>query len=236
MKPGPFPIALDDGEITATVYPAARAASTTTTLLLAHGAGAGQGHPYMIGTAERLRARGVSVVTFDFPYMERGGKLPDKNGVLEACFRAVFTAVRRETDGALFAGGKSMGGRISSQVAAKGDLDPAGLVFLGYPLHPPGKSRSSGVDRAAHLPKVRAPMLFVQGTRDVFGTPSDLAPLVPKLAEGSRLFAVEGGDHSHVVLKRGGVAQDAVYAGIADAIAQWMGERERERGRERERD
>jgi predicted alpha/beta-hydrolase family hydrolase len=120
-----------------------------------------------------------------------------------------------------------MGGRIASQVAAKGRMDPAGLVLLGYPLHPPGSRGATsrrGPPRDKHLPEVRAPMLFVQGTRDVFGTPADLAPLLPALAKGSVLFPVEGGDHSHAVLKRGGVPQDAVFAAIADAIVRWMGD------------
>lgn len=219
-------------------YPAAASpALTTPTLVLAHGAGAGQRHPYMVGVAERLSARGVSVVTFDFPYMEQGRKVPDRNDVLEARFREVFDAVRTksESTSALFAGGKSMGGRIASQVAAKGLIDPAGLVLLGYPLHPPGSRGAStastaktaktrrGPPRDKHLPEVRAPMLFVQGTRDVFGTPADLEPLLPRLAKGSALFPVEGGDHSHAVLKKAGVPQEAVSAAIADAIVRWMG-------------
>jgi predicted alpha/beta-hydrolase family hydrolase len=218
MKPGPFRVALGDGEVTAIGYPATR--EPCASFLFAHGAGAGQRHPYMVGTAERLALRGVSVVTFDFPYTEQGRKVPDLGPVLERCLRAVFDAVRASTEGPLYAGGKSMGGRIASQVAAKGAIDPAGLVFLGYPLHPPGKPAQR---RDKHLPSVRAPMLFVQGTRDVFATPDEIAPLLPTLAKGSVLFPVEGGDHSHAVLKRSGVPQDAVYAAIADRIAAFMG-------------
>jgi uncharacterized protein len=211
-------IAIPGGEVTAIAYPANKPVAT---LLLAHGAGAGQRHPYMVGTAERLRARGVSVVTFDFAYTERGGKLPDPNDALEACLRAVFDAVRSRTKGALFAGGKSMGGRIASQCAAKGTIDPRGLVFLGYPLHPPGKPAQR---RDRHLPKIKAPMLFVQGTRDVFGTREEIAPLatsLAKTAKGTRFFEVEGGDHSHAVPKRAGVPQADVYEAIADAIVEW---------------
>ena len=221
MKGGDLRVAVDGGDVTAVAYPAGEPFAT---LLLAHGAGAGQRHPYMVGTAERLRARGVSVVTFDFAYMERGKKLPDPKDALEACFVAVYAAVKLRADGPLFAGGKSMGGRIASQCAAKGAIDPAGLVFLGYPLHPPKKPEQR---RDRHLPAVKSPMLFVQGTRDEFGTRDEIAPLVATLAQtvkGTRFYEVEGGDHSHAVPKRGGVAQADVLERIADAIVEWMRE------------
>jgi predicted alpha/beta-hydrolase family hydrolase len=221
VDPGERRVAIDGGDVTAIAYPAA---TPFATLLLAHGAGAGQRHPYMVGTAERLKARGVSVVTFDFAYTERGKKLPDPNDALEACLSAVFAAVRSVADGPLFAGGKSMGGRIASQCAAKGTIDPAGLVFLGYPLHPPKKPETR---RDRHLPAVRVPMLFVQGTRDEFGTRDEIAPLVATLAQtakGTRFYEVVGGDHSHAVPKRGGVGQAEVFEGIADAIVEWMRE------------
>ena len=220
MKPGPFRVPLDAGEVTAVAYAAGADGDPgrVATYLFAHGAGAGQRHPYMVGTAERLARRGVSVVTFDFPYTEQGRKLPDPGRVLEACFGAVFAAVRAQTEGRLFAGGKSMGGRIASQAAARALIDPAGLVFLGYPLHPPGKPTQR---RDKHLPSVSAPMLFVQGARDVFGTPAEFATLLPTLAQAT-LFPVEGGDHSHAVPKRGGVAQEAVHERVADEIARWI--------------
>ena len=200
------------------------AAAARATLLLAHGAGAGQRHPYMTGTAERLSVRGVSVVTFDFAYMERGGKLPDRADALEDCFRAAFEATRSRTEGPLFVGGKSMGGRIASQCAAKGTIAPKGLVFLGYPLHPPKKP---GQRRDRHLPNVQAPMLFVQGSRDPFGTGEEVAPLVAQLtrtAKGTTLLAIDDGDHSHEVPKRAGIPQAQVYEQIADAITAWIGE------------
>ena len=226
-----FRVAAGGGEVTAIAYPAERAFAT---ILLAHGAGAGQRHPYMVGTAERLRGRSVSVVTFDFGYTERGKRMPDPNDALEACLAAVYGEAKSRNRGPLFAGGKSMGGRIASQCAAKGAIDPEGLVFLGYPLHPPGKPAQR---RDRPLPAVNAPMLFVQGTRDVFGTREEIAPLVANLAssggrrEKTRLFAVEGGDHSHAVPKRA-ASQDEVYAAIADAIAEWMGEVVGDRGAE----
>ena len=222
-RPDELRVAIDRGDVTAVAY---SADAPFATLLLAHGAGAGQRHAYMVGTAERLRARGVSVVTFDFAYTEQGRKLPDPNDALESCLSAVFGAVRARTKGPLFAGGKSMGGRIASQCAAKGAIDPSGLVFLGYPLHPPGKPAQR---RDRHLPKVKAPMLFVQGTRDVFGTRDEIAPLAAALAKtgagnATRFYEVEGGDHSHAVPKRAGVPQADVYEAIADAIVDWMRE------------
>ena len=221
MERGEFRIAIEGGDVTGIAYPAAKAHAT---LLLAHGAGAGQRHAYMTGTAERLSARGVSVITFDFAYTERGNKLPDPTDALEACLSAAFDAARARADGPLFVGGKSMGGRIASQCAAKGAIDPKGLVFLGYPLHPPKKPEQR---RDRHLPKVKAPMLFVQGSRDVFGTSEEIAPLVTALtttAPGTRFFAIDGGDHSHAVPKRAGVPQEQVYETIADTIVEWMRE------------
>lgn len=196
-------------------------------LLLAHGAGAPQRHPYMVGTAERLRARSVTVITFDFEYTARGGRFPDKNDKLEACFAAAFAAARERVGSKLplFAGGKSMGARISTQCAAEAMIAPRGLVLLGYPLHPPGKPNQR---RDAHLPKVRVPMLFVQGTRDAFGGAPEVTPLVRKLAKiapGTRLYEVEGGDHSHAVPKKQGVPQTEVDAEIADHVVAWLRER-----------
>jgi predicted alpha/beta-hydrolase family hydrolase len=177
-----------------------RARDARGALVLAHGAGGRQSHPWMVGAAEALAARGLDVVTFDFLYAHAGNRLPDKNDKLEAAWHAVINAVRARDDvtqAPFFIGGKSMGGRIATQVAAgevKGEL--AGLTLLGYPLHPPGKPERR---RSAHLPRVRAPMLFVQGSRDTFGKPDELFPIVASLSVGSRLFVVEGGDHSLAV-------------------------------------
>src|SRR5207244_1356215 len=122
-------------------------------------------------------------------------RIPDPNSRLEACYRSVIDAVRgrrRSGAGRLAIGGKSMGGRIASQVAAAGAGELAGLVFLGYPLHPPGRSDRL---RSAHLPAVKAPMLFVQGSRDAFGTPDELRPIIAPLAPPGELHVVKGGDH-----------------------------------------
>jgi len=196
-----------------------RASDPRAAIILAHGAGAPQTHPWMVMVARALSERGLDVVTFNFLYAESKRRAPDRNDVLEATWRAVAAAVRARGDIAhrrLYIGGKSMGGRIATQVAAVGGVeDLAGLVLLGYPLHPPGKP---AVLRSSHLPRVKAPMLFVQGSRDAFGTPDELAPIVRALSPGSRLFVIEGGDHSLVRPKRAQEPLAQVIARVADEI------------------
>jgi predicted alpha/beta-hydrolase family hydrolase len=210
--------------VTALLYPAASPDRMGTTLVLAPGAGAGQLHELMVGFATALAARGIDALTFDFLYAERGRRLPDRNDRLEACYGAVIAAVRdhaRLGRNSLAIGGKSMGGRIASQVAARGVGGLAGLVLLGYPLHSPGKP---DLLRAKHLLAIATPMLFVQGARDAFGTPDELRPIIAKLAAPAALHVVAGGDHSFKVAKRSGVAQRDVYAAIQDGIAAWLRE------------
>jgi len=174
--------------------------AATPTLVLAHGAGAGHDHPWMTRVARGLADRGVRVVTFNFPYTETGRRMPDRGPVLEEAFASVWRESAAGSTERLFAGGKSMGGRIASQVAARGGFDPspAGLVFFGYPLHPPGKPDTR---RDRHLPDIDIPMLFVHGSRDPFGTPEEMRDLVGRLP-GSSLELVDGGDHSLVAPKR----------------------------------
>ncbi len=192
------------------------------TLVLAHGAGAPQTHPVMVSMAEASAARGVEVVTFDFLYRRGPRRAPDRNDVLEATWLAAIEAVRGRTDRRLFIGGMSMGGRIATQVAARDEVTVEGLVLLGYPLHPPGKPAQL---RKAHLPRVRAPMLFVQGSRDAFGTPAELAPVLEGLAAGTRLFVVEGADHSLALPKSRGEAPDQTRARVADEVARFIASR-----------
>jgi predicted alpha/beta-hydrolase family hydrolase len=197
-------------------------------LVLAHGAGAPQTHPWMVRMAGALASRGLEVFTFNFLYTESRRRLPDKNALLEATWRAAAGAARARSEVAarrLFIGGKSMGGRIATQVAAAeapdaiGDL--AGVVLLGYPLHPPGKPDKL---RASHLARVEMPMLFVQGSRDAFGSPAELAPFVAPLASrGTRIFAIEGGDHSLVPPKSSGLDIEQVTARVADEIVRFTG-------------
>ena len=191
------------------------------TLILGHGAGAGQTSDFIVSFASGLAARGIDIITFNFLYREQGRRIPDPNDKLEACYRAVIEVVReqKKSRNALAIGGKSMGGRIASQVAASGIGELAGLVFLGYPLHPPGRPDRL---RAKHLSDIQAPMLFVQGSRDAFGTPDELRPIVTSLEPPAGLYVVEGGDHSFKVRK--GAGQDDTYRAIQDHIAAWLHE------------
>jgi predicted alpha/beta-hydrolase family hydrolase len=191
------------------------------TLVLGHGAGAGREHPWMRRVASGLSDRGVAVATFDFPYMAEGRKRPDPGPVLEQAFADIWTdLVRTASSGVkVFAGGKSMGGRIASQAAARGLLmpKPAGLVFFGYPLHPPGKPAQR---RDRHLPAIDVPMLFLHGTRDAFGSPEEMRELVAGLPLAT-LEIIEGGDHSLIAAKRDDPGQISL-ARAMDAAAKWM--------------
>jgi uncharacterized protein len=211
-------VPLETGAVAALVYLAdARAAAT---LILAHGAGAGQQSAFIVAFARGIAALGVDVVTLDFPYITQKRRIPDRGPTLEACYRAVIEAVRREIESGrrfLFVGGKSMGGRIATQVAA-GDVPVAGLVLLGYPLHPPGRP---AVLRAAHLPAIGRPMLFVQGSRDNFGTPAELNPILAGLSPPPTLHVVAGGDHS-LKVSRDPQVQAAVYDDVQRTIVRWM--------------
>jgi uncharacterized protein len=192
-------------------------------VLLAHGAGAGQESAFMVSFAQALADRGLHVATFNFPYIDERRRVPDSNVTLEACYRAAIRAVReRAEDAAVFIGGKSMGGRIASQVAAAPDraaLGVAGLVFLGYPLHPPGKPDQL---RTRHWPEIEMPTLFVQGSRDPFATPDELRAALAALGAPATVHIVEGGDHSLRVGGRAPRAQEQVYSQIQDAIVTWV--------------
>jgi len=209
-----------DEEVTALVYPAAIQDQIDVAVILGHGAGYDQRSDFMTRFAIGLASRGVNVVTFNFLYTEQGRRVPDTNNGLEACFRAVIKAIQQQKvgRGKLVIGGKSMGGRIASQIAAAGS-NADGLIFLGYPLHPPGK-----VDqlRAKHLPEIKVPMLFVQGSRDPFGTPDELRPIIKELKAPAELFIVTCGDHSFKVLKRAGVTQEDTYTAVLDRIEVWL--------------
>jgi predicted alpha/beta-hydrolase family hydrolase len=201
---------------TLTVY---STASPRAAVVLAHGAGAGQKSPFMLRTARGLAARDITVATFEFPYMAARRKVPDKATVLEDCWRDAIAAARTELGAVpLFIGGKSMGGRIASHIAAQRTEGIAGLVFLGYPLHPPGKPQQR---RDAHLPQIVEPMLFVQGTRDAFGTAEEIRALLRSLQHAT-MYEVKGGDHSLKVAGKTGAAQDAVLEGILDDVVGWM--------------
>jgi hypothetical protein len=208
--------------VTAVDYAAATGSRAGVTLILGHGAGADQTSGFMVAFANALAGRGIDIVTFNFLYSELRRRIPDPNARLESCWRAVIETVRSRiasNAGTLAIGGKSMGGRIASQVAASEARGLAGLVFLGYPLHPPGRPDRL---RAAHLGEVKAPMLFVQGTRDPFGTPTELQPIISRLDPAADLFAVEGGDHSFKVSRSAGVRQQDVHRAIQDRVETWL--------------
>ena len=206
-----------------TVYPTASGPESSAKaggpgLILAHGAGAGQASPFMTKFARGMADRGITTATFDFAYMRAGRKLPDPPHVLENAWREALDAATSQLPASrIVIGGKSMGGRIASQVAAQGAQGVSGLVFLGYPLHPPGKPLQR---RDAHLPRIAEPQLFIQGTRDAFGTASEIRELLKSLQRAT-LHEVEGGDHSFKVSGRG-AKPDEVIAAIMDVVAGWI--------------
>jgi uncharacterized protein len=228
----PDQLTIEVGEGLRTTARAYRAAdrSANATLVLAHGAGAGQQSGFITGFARGLVERGIDVLTFNFLYTEQRRRVPDRTEKLEACYRAAIATARDHFDRpSVFIGGKSMGGRIATHLAAAEDADAlgiAGVVLLGYPLHPPGKPDQL---RAAHLSRIRVPMLIVQGERDAFGTPDELRPVLDGLAATVTLHVVEKGDHSLAPPKRGTVSVEQTYAALQDLIVSWLREHVRER-------
>jgi predicted alpha/beta-hydrolase family hydrolase len=202
-----------------TVYPSDLAAAG---LVLAHGAGGGQQSAFMLRAARELTARGITVGTFDFPYMAAGRSVPDKAPVLESAWRAAIDEARARGEFAslpFFIGGKSMGGRIASQVAAAGVDGIAGVICFGYPLHPPGRPEQR---RDAHLPSIREPLLFIQGSRDEFGTSDDIDALLPRLRR-AELVAIADGDHSFKTRQKvTGHRPDAALGDVFDAAAAFI--------------
>lgn len=190
-------------------------------VVLAHGAGAGMDHPFMVDMQERLVDRGVAVALFNFPYKEKGGRAPDSKGVLETCYRSVLEQLRRDpklAPGKIFVGGKSMGGRIATQIVAAG-CEVDGIILLGYPLHPPGKPEKM---RRAHLVEIAAPLLFLQGTRDSLCRLDDLRPVLKEIPGVTELHVVEDGDHSFKVLKRTGRTRGEVLDELAGVCVDWL--------------
>jgi len=192
--------------------------------VLAHGAGAGMRHPFMERIAQALATRGVATFRYEFAYMEQRKGRPDPPAVAEARVREAVRAAAGAAPGLpLLAGGKSFGGRMTSQAQAREPLPGVrGLVFLGFPLHPPGRP---GTSRAEHLSEIRIPMLFLQGTRDEFAGVDLLRPVVAALGDRATLHLVDGGDHSFKVLKRTGRREEEVLGELADTIAVWSGGR-----------
>ena len=189
--------------------------------VLAHGAGAGMRHRFMEGIAQALAARGVATLRYQFPYVEAGSRRPDPPGVLEATVRAAVARSRELAPGLpLVAGGKSMGGRMTSNAVARRPLDGVrGLVFLGFPLHP---AKQPATGRADHLEQVRVPMLFLQGTRDELADLGLITGVCERLGARATLHVVEGADHAFSVLKRSGRTDAQVLDELADTTTDWL--------------
>jgi uncharacterized protein len=189
--------------------------------VFAHGAGAGMTHPFMEAVATGLAARGIATLRYQFPYMEKGSKRPDPPAVAHAAVRAAVAEASRTCPGVpLIAGGKSFGGRMTSQALAKTPLAGViGLAFFGFPLHPAGKPSS---DRADHLADVRVPMLFLQGSNDKLAELSLLKPVVARLGPLASLHLVEAADHSFHVPARSGRSDHEVMGEVLDTLAAWI--------------
>jgi uncharacterized protein len=217
----------DKEAVTALLYPAEKKNRAGLTIILGHGAGANQSSGFMRTFAKGLASRGLDVMTFNFVYMERGRSLPDQKHKLEGCFLAVIAAAlkhKKLKSNRLILGGKSMGGRIASQVMAGEEResiaeDVAGLVFLGYPLHPPGQPTKLRVE---HLEHIKKPMLFVQGTRDALGTPDEIRPFVKNLRPPGKFYSIEGGDHSFKAPKKFGKPPDQIFDDAMNEIDSWV--------------
>jgi predicted alpha/beta-hydrolase family hydrolase len=193
----------------------------TAFLVFAHGAGAGMRHVFMETVSAKLADRGVGTLRYQFPYIEKNTKRPDSAAVLMSTVRAaVSEAQKYARDLPVFAGGKSMGGRMTSLAAAEKALESVvGLVFFGFPLHAAGKPSA---DRGEHLMKIKEPLLFLQGTRDTLADLTLLKPLRARIGNRAEIFEIAGGDHSFHVLKSSGRSDDQVLDDVADKVSSWM--------------
>ncbi|HMH27345.1 MAG TPA: alpha/beta family hydrolase [Steroidobacteraceae bacterium] len=190
--------------------------------VVAPGAGAGMRHPFMAKLATDLAGRGIATLRYQFPYMEKNGRRPDPPALCHATVRAAVDAARAALPALpLFAGGKSFGGRMTSQAQAAGPLpEVRGLAFLGFPLHPPKQPSDS---RAAHLLKVQVPMLFLQGARDLYAEPELLNPLITLLADRATLVLLPDADHSFHVPARSRFTDTQINDDMINALSGWIG-------------
>jgi uncharacterized protein len=214
----PLQFAVDGaGEVSALLMLPAKARMV---LALAHGAGAGMSHPFLASLAAELVAAGVATLRYQFPYMEQRRGSPDSPAVATATVAAaVHAAWEQAPDLPLFAGGKSFGGRMTSQAAAKGLSGVRGLVFFGFPLHPPNKP---GTKRAEHLKQVTVPMLFLQGTRDTLADLTLLKAICKDLGSRATLHIIETADHSFHMLKKSGKTDAEALRELAQTTASWQ--------------
>lgn len=197
-----------------------RPPTTRWLLVLGHGAGAGMAHPFLERLATELAKAGIATLRYQFPYMEEGRRVPDKPEMLTATVAtAVKTAAHVAPELPLLAGGKSLGARMTSQAAAQGLLGPVkGLVFFGFPLHPPNRPATK---RAEHLAKVSIPMLFLQGTRDTLADLTLLRPVCANLRSRATLHIIAEADHSFHVLKKSGKTDAEIMKELAETTASW---------------
>ena len=218
-NPQPLTIAVDDTQRVSGLLQTPSAPRAC--YVMAHGSGAGMAHPFMASVANHLAERDIATLRYQFPYMERGSRRPDTPRVAHAAVRAAVAAASRVLpDVALFAGGKSFGGRMTSQAQAASPLPGVrGLVFVGFPLHPPGQVSD---ERGAHLFDVHIPMLFLQGTRDEFAELQLLQALVEQLGPRATLRLFDDADHSFHVPARTGRKDAEIRAEMADALAEWI--------------
>ena len=214
----PLRLAVGEGTVSA-LAPAPPEASAA--FVFAHGAGAGMDHAFMAAFAQGLAEREVATLRFQFPFMEKGSRRTDSPAVAHEAIRAAVDEAGRRWPGLpLFAGGKSFGGRMTSQAEAKAPLSKVlGLVFVGFPLHPADKP---GIERAAHLAEVKRPMLFLQGTRDELAQLDLLVPVVDALGEAATLERFDDADHAFHVRARSGQTDAQVLAAMLDATVSWM--------------
>jgi len=212
-----FPVSESRREVSGLLL---RPADANSLLVLGHGAGAGMNHPFLVALARRLADFGMATLRYQFPYMEEGKRRPDYGAILQATVRSAV-AVAYDLAGGLplLAGGKSMGGRMTSLAAARESLpEVRGLVFVGFPLHPAGRP---GTERAEHLKDVGRPMLFLQGTRDRLAGLDLLKPVIRELGRNAHLHPVEGGDHSFNMLESSGRSRDDALDELATATTSW---------------
>lgn len=195
----------------------------TAAVVLAHGAGAGMAHPFMAAVADGLGERRIASLRFNFPFAEAGSKRPDAAPIARRTVRSAVEEARRLLPGVpMFAGGKSFGGRMTSQAQAEDPLlEARGLVFFGFPLHPAGKPAA---ERGAHLADVRIPMLFIQGTRDALADAALMDEVVGRIGSRATLVRVEDADHGFLLTKRSGRTDEEALAAMLDAAAAWMRE------------
>lgn len=218
-REGPLKIAVDSSHSVSALLQLPDHAKAC--FVMAHGAGAGMTHPFMTAVSDALFTRGIATLRYQFPSMEAGSKRPDRPVLAQATVRAAVAEASRVAPSLpLFAGGKSFGGRMTSQAQAAAPLPSVrGLVFLGFPLHPADKP---SVERAEHLNHVQVPMFFLQGTRDSLADMDLVVPLVSRLGAKAALWTVEQGDHSFKVPARSGTSSAEALANALDALTAWI--------------